>query len=28
VGVFLMAGSEIRRMGVTPAAAKKSHKTS
>jgi unsaturated rhamnogalacturonyl hydrolase len=28
VGAFLMAGSEIRRMGVTPAAAKKSHKPS
>lgn len=28
VGAFLMAGSEIRRMGVTPAAAKKSHKAS
>ena len=28
VGAFLMAGSEIRRMGATPAAAKKTHKPS
>jgi unsaturated rhamnogalacturonyl hydrolase len=28
VGAFLMAGSEIRRLGVTPAAVKKSHKPS